>query len=75
MLLHNAGRAVVQGWWSRSALSEGLELNGELGGSGGPLAGDHRMIEFGRDLLIQSNTTPLCSSGAIQSQLPRSMSR
>ena len=51
MLLHNAVRAVVQGWWSRSALSEGLELNEELGGSAGPLAGDHRTAEFGRDLL------------------------
>lgn len=51
MLPHNGVRAVMQGWWSRSAFSEGLELNGELGGSGGPLAGDNRMVKFGRDLL------------------------
>lgn len=66
MLLHNAGRAVVQGWWSRSALSEGLELNGELGGSGGPLAGDHRMIEFGRDLLMPSSPPALIKQEQVE---------
>lgn len=51
MLLPRVVKAAVQGQGSRSALLELFELNGKLGCSGGSLAGDDRMAEFGKDPL------------------------